>query len=116
MIGSSYAHPLVMKTAETAWNADLRSAQRAEGPRAMRRYSPWTTEIREHLLGPVAPRERTIPQVSAPPCAAQSRSACRPEVGVPGQRRHQGTLTDPSDRIFTATSGLGAQPGSTTGR
>ena len=72
-----------------AWNADLWSAQRAEGPRATRRCSPRATEIREHLLGPVAPRERTIPQVGAVPCAARSRSACRPEAGVPSRLRHQ---------------------------
>ena len=46
-----------MKMAETAWNADLRSAQRAEGPRAARRYSPWVTEVRERPIRPVAPRE-----------------------------------------------------------
>ena len=69
--------------AETAWNADLRSAQRAEGPRTTCRMSPWATEIQERLLHPVAPKERTIPQVGAVLCAARSRSACRPEVGVP---------------------------------
>ena len=79
-----------MKTAETAWNADLRSAQRAEGPRTTRRQSSRATEVQEPPLRPFAPRERTIPQVGAVPCAARSRSACRPEVGVPSRRRHFG--------------------------
>ena len=40
MIASSRTPPPVMKKAETAWNADLWSAQRAEGPRVTCRYSP----------------------------------------------------------------------------
>ena len=56
---------------------------RPGGPRATSRYSPWATQIRERPLRPVAPQERTIPRVGVVPCAARSRSACRPEVGVP---------------------------------
>ena len=43
--------------ATPAWNADLRSAQRAEGPRTTRRESSWATEVRERPLRPVAPGE-----------------------------------------------------------
>ena len=43
-------------------------------------------------------RERTIPQVGAVPCAARSRSACRPEVGVPSRRRHRGAFGRPARR------------------
>ena len=53
---------------------------------------------------PAAPlhRERTIPQVGVAPCAARSRSACRPErrskPGAPSR-----VLADPRDCVFTAT-------------
>ena len=83
---------------ETAWNADLWSAQRAEGPRATARSSPWATEVRERPLRPVAPHpadRRSKP--NAPPwvssvttCAARTAARAGLKTGVPSRRRHQG--------------------------
>ena len=86
-----------MKTAETAWNA---GPHRENWPLVGTAGRRPAGDVPRSCLGrqrsgsvpspPVAPRERTIPQVGAVPCAARSRSACRPEVGVPSRRRHQG--------------------------
>ena len=91
-----------MKMAETAGNADLRSAQRAEGPRATCRCSPWASEIRERPLRPVAPRANH-PAAERPAV----RCAVAPRVPTRGRRSRpaapSGRLADPPDGIFTAT-------------
>ena len=90
-----------MNIAETAWNADLRSAQRAEGPRATRHSSSRATEVREHLLRPVAPTERTVPQVGAVRCAVAQRVPTRGRRSKPAAPTRRSA--DPPDCIFTAT-------------
>ena len=100
--------PLVMKMAETAWNADLRSAQRAEGPRATRRSSSWATEVRERPLRPVAPRENhPAGRRRAVRCAVAQRVPTRGRRSKPAAPT--GRSADPPDCIFTATGPAGGR-------
>ena len=85
--------------AQTAWNADLRSAQRAEGPRVARRLSSRATEARG-VPSARLHRQRTIPQLGVVPCAARSRTA------VPtGGRRSKPAA--PSRRLARRRDGRG---------
>ena len=89
------------------WNADLRSAQRAGGPRTTCRHPPWATEVRERSVCSFAPRQAPLRVGSVAPCAgryaARRREVRRSKPGASPPPRSSTPRWEPPFRMGVTT-------------